>query len=228
MIDERGGYEEARERLGVRSAVLSAWGLGSFGGKLQGPEKRLHSLGFLCRYVLNGGHSTKPRKPMDVPALVEKWIEAIVGMSLAHDKDTFDAHDAKADELLTPILGAPVRQVREFYHQLRERMRADKRVPMLVWMGFEAWGEVMVKDAPDEEIVRLKNKLAGEIAELVEGPVAEQIPGAVQRALRWRSPEQLGKVKAALESGAKPKLVGRQSCLFLEVGRGDKKVSVML
>ena len=228
MIDERGGYEEPRKRLGVRTAVLAAWEMGEFGGRIKGPAKRLSSLGYLCRYAMAGGHSTKPRTPMDVPGLVDKWIEAIVGMSLAHDKDTFDAHDAKADDLLTPILAAPVRQVREFYDQLRRRMRSDKRVPMLVWMGFEAWGEMMVKDAPDQAIVRLENKLAAEIAELVEGPIADQIPGAIQRALRWRDPEQLGKVKEALESGAKPKLVGRQSCLFLEVGKGEKKVSVML
>ena len=83
---------------------------------------------------------------MQVEAMVTAWVEAVVGMCLAHDKDTYDAHDAKADELLGPLLMAPVKQIREFYHQLLEKMKADPRVPMLVWMGFQAWGEVMVKD----------------------------------------------------------------------------------
>lgn len=155
---------------------------------------------------------------MKVDELVESWIEAVVGLCLAHDKDTYDAHDAKADELLGPLLAAPVKQVREFYHKLLDRMKADSRVPMLVWMGFDAWGEVMVKDAPDEGVKRLKNKLASEIAELVEEPIRDQIPKAIQRALRWRDPETLKAVKETLESGVKPKLRGRESCLFLEAG----------
>lgn len=165
---------------------------------------------------------------MKVDELVEQWIEAVVGMCLAHDKDEYDANDAKADELLGPLLAAPVKQVREFYHKLAARMRSDKRVPMLVWMGFEAWGETMVKDAPDEGVKRLKNKLAAEIAELVEEPIRDQIPKAIERALRWRDPETLQAVKETLESGVKPKLRGRESCLFLEAGRGKNKVSVML
>ena len=100
---------------------------------------------------------------------------------------------------------------------------------MLVWMGFEAWGESAIAGAPDDEsIKRLKNKLAADIAELVEEDVRDQIPKAIARALRWRDEERLTEIKEQLETGAKPKLVGRQSCLFLEVGRGKKKTSVML
>ena len=54
-------------------------------------------------------------------------------------------------------------------------------------MGFEAWGEVMVKDAPDEGIKRLKTKLASDIADLVEEDVRDQIPKAIARALRVRN-----------------------------------------
>lgn len=182
------------------------------------------------RLVVNGQllMGRKRRVPMDVAKVVAGWVEAVVGMSTAHDKDDYDAHDARADELMGPLLAAPVAQVREFYEALRAALRADKRVPMLVYMGFEAWGEVVVKDAPDEAVKRLKNKLAGEIADLVEGDIRDQIPEAVKRALRWRDPETLATVKERLEAGEKPKLRGRQSCLFLELGRGKRKVSVML
>jgi len=225
-------------KMGVRTAVIASVEAGQFvwslvgwrkgASRLASPVHRAKELGALLRYAMAGHGSTKRRTLVKVEELVESWIEAVVGMCLAHTKDDYDAHDAKADELLGPLLAAPIRQVREFYHRLLERMKTDKRVPMLVWMGFEAWGEIMVKNAPDEGIKRLKNKLAGEIADLVEEPLRDQIPGAVARALRWRDPETLEAVKKALVAGVKPKLRGRQSCLFMEMGRGKRQVSVML
>jgi len=190
----------------------------------------MRDLGWLLRYGMKYRMcgNRKVRLIVDVDKLVKKWIEAVVGMCTCHDKDTYDAHDAKTDELMGPLLTASVKQVREFYLKLAAAMRADKRVPMLVWMGFETWGEVMVKDAPDEGVKRLKNKLAAEIADLVEEDIRDQIPKAIQRALRWRDPETLEKVKETLKSGVKPRLRGRESCLFLEAGRGKRKVSVML
>jgi len=215
--------------MGVRTAVLASLSAGKFTWQMRNsPEYRMSVMGAVLRYAMDGHASTKPRITMKVDEMVAKWIEAIVGMCLAHDKDTYDAHDAKADELLGPLLTAPIAQVREFYAALQETMRSDKRVPWLVVMGFESWGNVMVKDAPDEGIKRLKNKLAAEIADLVEEPIRDQIPGAIKRALRWRDPETLQAVKEKLESGVKPKLVGKESCLFLIAGRGKKKVSVML
>ena len=165
---------------------------------------------------------------MQVTKLVAAWIEAITAMCAAHTKDDYDAADARADELLGPLLAAPVAQIREFYASLLATMHADKRVPWLVAIGFEAWGEVMVKDAPDEGIKRLKVALAAEIAALVEEDIRDQIPRAIARALRWRDPQTLQQVKEALQSGQKPKLRGKESCLFLDIGRGKKKVSVML
>jgi hypothetical protein len=232
MIDET-GYAEEKKKLfgGVRTAVISSLYSGQWKWSMKkSPMGRAVTLGWTLRYaMLYGMVWARRAKPMkDIDGLVKKWIDAIVGMCLAHDKDDYDAHDAKADELLGPLLTAPVKDVRAFYKKLQESMRADKRVPFLVFMGFEAWGEVAVKDAPDEGIKRLKNKLAGEIADLVEEPIKDQIPEAIKRALRWRDPETLEAVKETLKSGKKPKLVGRQSCLFLEAGRGKKKVSVML
>jgi len=221
-----------RKRAGLRRVVLASLGAGqALQAMVKGaPEQRARHFGAILRILVNKicPPSTKPRTPMNVEQLADQWIEAVVGMCLAHDKDTYDAHDARADELLGPILAAPIKQVREFYHRLLAKMKADPRVPMLIWMGFEAWGEVAVKDAPDDGVKRLKNKLAGEIAELVEEPIRDQIPGAIKRALRWRDPETLKAIKEKLQSGAKPKLRGRESCLFLEAGRGKKRVSVML
>jgi|SRR5579863_2622960 len=231
-VDETGYDEEKKPpKIGVRSAVIASLDAGRFAWSVRkSPVRRMADLGVILRYGMHFGMCgrKKARRIVDVEKLVDDWIEAIVGMCLAHDKDTYDAHDAKADKLLGPLLTAPVKQVREFYHKLLERMKADARVPMLVWMGYEAWGAVRVADAPDEGIKRLKNKLAAEIAELVEEPIRDQIPKAVERALRWRDAETLEKVKETLERGIKPKLRGRESCLFLEAGRGKNKVSVML
>ena len=154
MSVDEAGYVEAkpRKRMGVRSAVLASLDAGQFATRIKGPIKRAADLGFILRYCFSYGNSRKRRTSMQVDAMVDKWIEAVVGMCLAHDKDTYDAHDAKADELLGPLLAAPIKEVREFYAKLLERMHADKRVPMLVWMGFEAWGAVQVKDAPDEGV----------------------------------------------------------------------------
>jgi hypothetical protein len=230
MVDETDyGDEPKRERMGVRSAVMSSLEVyAMLSNMIQSPIRRIASLGVILRYGMQNGMGRTKRVSMNVEQLVGKWIEAVVGMSTAHDKDAYDAHDAKADELLGPLLSAPVKQVREFYFKLLETMKSDARVPMLVWMGYEAWGAVMVKDAPDEAVKRLKHKLAAEIAEIVELDVQDQIPRAIARALCWRDPEMLQAVKETLQSGAKPKLVGRQSCLYLECGRGKKKVSVML
>lgn len=213
-----------------RGAVMDHWASGQFMLQMhpRSPLKRVKEMGHLLRYGLACGRMSGRVKKMNVSEMVDKWIMAISGMCTAHSKDDFDAHDAKADELMTPILSAPIKQVREFYALLGTKLRETPTVPMLVWMGFDAWGEIFVKDVDDEGIKRLKNKLAREIADIVEMDVREQIPQAIARALRWRDPETLKEVKSVLESGAKPKLVGRQSCLFLEVGRGKNKKSVML
>ena len=48
-------------------------------------------------------------------------------------------------------------------------------------------------------------------------------------ALKWRSPEKLKEVEAALDAGHKPRVKGKESCLFMEIDKGDNtKVEVML
>jgi hypothetical protein len=228
----------------LREAVICAWGLGEtayhwqFSGNLprgslhkgfKGVSRHVSDLGTLCRYGMFCKRMTARPKAVNVDKLVDQWIEAIVGMCTCHDKDEYDAHDAKADELLGPILTAPIAQVREFYAKMIARLKSDKRVPLIVHMGFDCWGKAMVKGAGDNRgILRLKTKLAREVAKLVELPAKEQLPKAIERALKWRDPAVLKEIKKSLESGRKPRLVGRQSCLFLEVGRGSKKKQVML
>ena len=237
MIDEGECLLEKppRKRMGIRSAVMSSLEAWKFGATLRkSAVERNKDLGSILRLVMkeeiDGGMVFKQRKKglMKVDELVKAWVEATVGMSTAHSKDEYDRHDARADELLGPLLSAPIKEIREFYIKLQAAMEADPRVPWLVKIGFEAWGEVMVKDAPDEKVKRLKNKLAEEISDLVEMEIRDQIPTAIKRALRWRDPETLQAVKETLESGAKPKLVGKESCLFLTAGRGKKRVQIML
>lgn len=234
MIDETAGGLAQREikRCGARTRVMQSLNLNAMGMLPKNPVKRIEDLGIILRITLSGFFGRGKRKvPMDVQDLVSKWVDAIAGMCLAHDKNDYDKNDRKADELLTPLMAAPIAQIREFYHELLAKMKTDKRVPFLVWISYEAWGEAVIKNAPDEGIKRLKRKLANDITELVEGAVEDQFPEAIKRALMWRDEETLKEVKAALDGGAKPKIVGRQSCLFLDcksAGRGKKKVSVMI
>lgn len=217
---------------GVRSNVIDSFNFACGPGILpKGPHNRISELGFILRYTMDHGWSTKKRFPMNVEELANKWIDAIAKMSTSHTKDGYDEGDHAADELLMPLLKCPVAQVREFYSLLLEKMKADERIPFLVYIGYEAWGEASVKGAADENIKRLKVKLAKEIADLVEEPAAQQIPRAIARALMWRDEEQLVEVRDALKGGAKPKIEGRQSCLFLKVrpkGKDKKEVSVMI
>src|SRR5574341_610418 len=201
--------------MAVMNSLLNA---SEFFSRLRGPYHKAKELGLLCRYSFQVQGCRRP-KAVNVDELVKKWVEVLAAMSAAHNKDDYDAADYESDELLAPLLMAPVKQVRAFYENLLVALEADKRIPWVVRIGFEAWGNAVVKDAPDEGVKRLKNKLAAEIAELVEEPIRDQIPKAIERALRWRDAETLEAVKEQLEKGVKPKLRGRESCLFLHVGK---------
>ncbi len=203
---------------GVRTKLLMIYEIGrwamtwapSVGG-------RLRDTASLFRYA-SEFPSRKERIPMNIPQMVERWKEAVVGLTLSHDKSTLDRWEHAIEDLLTPILGAPVKQLRQFYKQLVAALQADPRIPFIIWRMFEVWQTQMIDNAPDEGVIALKKKLAEEITALVEKDVLPQIPDAIIAALQWRPPETLAKVKEALEGGAKPKLVGKESCLFLSVG----------
>ena len=162
----------------------------------------------------------------DLDQLVTKWNTVVVGLTMAHDKDEADRFEACVDELLKPLLTAPVKQIREFYPKLLSALKADKQCPFIVWRSLEAWGECMVKSAPDEAVKRLKTKLAAEIDELCEQDVLPQFPEAMVRALQWRDSAQLEEVKEKIKEGGRVKLRGRESCLFMDVYPKGKRKSI--
>jgi len=171
---------------------------------------------------------TRRKLPMNVPETVAKWKEVIVAYCTAHSKEDFEQADYQMDALFGPLLTAPVTQLREFYRDLVGQLKADPQVPFMIWQSFEKWGVTVLDKAQDDGVVELKTALATQIAKMVETKVTPDIMEAIAGALQWRSLEQLEAVKGALEGGAKPRLTGRQSCLYLEIGEGDEAVKVML
>lgn len=166
---------------------------------------------------------------MNMNEVVPKWHKLVVGLAMAHDKDEADRLEASVEDLLTPLLTAPVAQIRQFAHLLLESMMNDKAVPFLVWRAFQVWVEQM-DQAPDGEVKELKRDLAKQIVDMVEQDAKEQLPDAMVRALMWRSPRQLEEVKAVVEAetsaGRKVRLRGRESCLFLEAGGTEEEPAV--
>lgn len=164
---------------------------------------------------------------MNVTEMVGKWKALIIGLSLAHDKDEADQFEASVETCLSPILAAPIKQVREFAAALAITLKADKNIPFLVWRPYEIWFNQM-KDAPDEDVKELKTDLARQIVSMVEQDVASQLPEAMVMALQWRSPAKLEEMKSAIEKehakGKPARLKGRESCLFLMVtGSGTEE-----
>jgi hypothetical protein len=196
-------------------------------------KDRLLCLAYSCKVPRSPIYK---REPMDVDKLVERWMDVVPRLALAHDRDESDQAEAEVEDLLNPILAAPIKQCREFVAKLLEAMKADKRIPWVLWRTLEVWKENFDK-APDQGIKRLKKKLAAEIVELVDPDsvgVKQDIREAMVRALMWRDPEALAEMKEAIVEGAKqgrkPRLKGRESCLFLQMpaGRGCKRKEIML
>ncbi len=165
---------------------------------------------------------------MNVNGMVYEWTAIIRGLSTAHDKESLDRAEFDMDEHLTPLLTAPIKQIREFYSELVESLKSDPTIPFFVWAWFESWGEVILKSAPDGDIKELKTSLAAEIAELVEEDVKPDLRKAIEGALKWRTEGSLLKIKDSLGKGGKARMVGKESCLFLEVEHEDHVERVML
>lgn len=155
---------------------------------------------------------------MDVDDLVGRWKTLVVGLALAPDKDTIDKHEAGLNDLLEPFLKCPVKQIREFCRKLVAAVQADPQIPWVVKNGVVGYIKIFVEKAQDTEVIDLKKEIAGRIARAVEGEIQPQLVEAVTNALCWRDPANLKRVEKAVESGKKAKLVGRESCLFLEIG----------
>lgn len=183
-------------------------------------SQRLSFLAYACEHP-----SRRKRTHMDVEKMVNDWLPLIVQLATAHDIDESDQASARLDEMLLPVIAAPVSEIREFYQKLVTTMKADPRVPWSIWRLFEFWGTNVLDKIDKEETIGLKTELAKKIAE----HSFEQIPrsdwiDSMVGALQWRHPEKLKEVETALEKGHKPRVKGRESCLFLEVDQ----VQVML
>jgi len=225
------GATEARkpppQRTGIRAHLLQdLWMLtqlyrlrviGNYGGErfllmTQPLNNPLSLMAYQARYP-----SRRRRIPVDVTTMVQRWVPVIRGIATGHDKDTVDGCEFQLEELLTPMLTAPVKQLREFYAQLVDALKADPTIPWFIWSTFEAWGEEVLSKAPDDDVKELKADLAREVAELVERDVMPDVKEAIAGALRWRSPERLAEIRDKVKGGHKPRLRGRESCLFLHV-----------
>lgn len=218
---------------GIRSELIDSSQIGQWLYDSGGPPNKMSGIGALLWYgVQHPG--TKRKKPVNVDKLIKKWVPVVTGLATAHDKEALDDYESQIDELLSPLLTAPVAQLREFAPKLVAALKAEPLVPFLVWRAFEVWIERQVMPAKDEGVIALKKHLATEIAELVEPQIQGDLVQALIGALQWRSEGTLKEIKKALKAGgeaeAKPKMVGRQSCLFLTVkrGRGQRPAEIML
>ncbi len=164
----------------------------------------------------------RKREPMDVEKMVETWVPLVRKLATAHDIDEKDAASFNLDELLLPVVAAPVAQVREFYRKVIAKMKADRSIPWAVWSLFEFWGTNVLDKITKEQEVQLKTEIAKRIAEhsIAEIPREDWVNSMVG-ALQWRSPEKLEAIESGLKAGQKPRVRGRESCLFLEVGEAE-------
>lgn len=217
---------EATAPDGIRTAIIRSYDFPKYfcQSDPKGPAKKLSELGLLIWYAveIRKGKCNQRRTPMDVDAVVNKWAEVVSGLATAHDKDTADRYEHAIDDCLTPILTAPIKQIREFYPKLLVKLKENPAVPFMVWRSYEVWVEQIFSKAPDEDILNLKTDLAQQISDLVEQDVKDQIPEQLFRALQWRDAEHLEAVKQEAikvkKAGGKVRLSGRESCLFMHLG----------
>lgn len=222
-----------RDYGSARDLMLSSYEVPRFFYKTTGAAKLLASHGALLNYWHHHPHTGRRKRPrMDIDALVARWKPVIVGLATAHDKDEADRFESQLNECLSPILTAPIRDVREFARRLVTALKEDPAVPFLVWRAYEIWVSEFVAKAGDGDLITLKADIAQEIAALVEEDLKPQLSTALVHALQWRSPEKLQQVKAVAEqekaAGRPARLRGRESCLFLEMGGTEEKPEVVV
>lgn len=174
----------------------------------------LSFMAYACEYP-----SRRKRVLVDVDKMVEVWVPLVKQLALAHDVDDKDKASSDLDEHLMPIVGAPVAQIREFYRKLTDTLKADKTVPFAVWMMFEFYGTNVLDKIKSEQELTIKKELAAKIAErsIEQIPIEDWVASMIG-ALMWRNPEKLAQIDQALEAGEKPRVRGKESCLFMEVG----------
>lgn len=213
----------------LRDEALGLWGMTQLAKKLR-PFRKIRDAETLLYYGCEVSSGRK-KTPVDVTKMIADWKATIVMLCTAHEKDDIDKAEFRMDELLKPLLTAPIAQIREFYAGLLKALKDDPTVPFFIWSLFNSWGEMVLQKADDKSPPRhLKKKLAGEVAELaLTKQTRRDFIDAMVGALMWRSPETLKEIKAELEAGAKPRVKGRESCLFLVTERkGYPERTVML
>lgn len=207
------------QRTSSREWAVSAVNLVTLAGWWSIGCQHMRDLACMLAYADHYSHTGRKRRtPVDIDALVPRYVEVIVDLATAHEHTRRSAADHAAEDLLGPLLTAPIAQIREFAQQLSKALREDTRVPWMIWSMFERVLEPLIVKGADGEVLQLKTALAAEIAELVEaGLDREELIVAMAGALQWRSPERLEAVKKGLQKGGKARLTGRESCLFLTV-----------
>lgn len=176
------------------------------------------NLGVLLAYGTTSYSRGRTKTPMDTDKHAALWKDNIARLCMSHSKEGRDRADFESDQLIGPLLTAPVAQLREFATKLASGLETDERIPWIIWSTFQNYIKDILK-REDKGVIELKTEMARQIAEMAESGIGrEDWITAMANALQWRSPKALEEVKANLEKGAKPKLTGRESCLFLEVG----------
>ena len=215
-VDERVTKPKRKSVIGIRRSTLALYDLGHLAldwKQLEAVKKSIR-----CVFYCNKHPGSRKGKPaVNVKHMIEKWVEAVVGLTLSHDKKSLDEWEFQLNDLLMPMLKCPVKQLREFYRGLVDALKNDKRIPFFVWRLFETWGKEILDNSPDDGVIKLKKEIAGRIASMVEPDVQPQLAEAIANALQWRDPKSLKGIEKSLKKGHKAKLVGKESCLFLEV-----------
>jgi hypothetical protein len=177
----------------------------------------LSMLAYACEY-----QSRRKRVAVDVKAMIDTWVPLVTKLATAHDIDERDLASSQLDEALTPILAAPIAQVRDFYRGVTARLKDDPKVPWSVWRLFEFWGTNVLDKIKNEEQVVLKTEIAKRIAEnsVAQIPTSDWV-NAMIGALQWRTPEKLQQIESNLKRGVKPRVRGKESCLFLVAGEAE-------
>jgi len=176
----------------------------------------------LLAYAVENPSRRKRTNMEDPKKMATKWLPLVRQLAIGHDVDAKDQASAALDELLLPIIAAPVDQIRTFYRELVRLMKADQSIPWAVWRLFEFWGTNVLDKIEREKEFKLKAELARKIAESAyqRVPVEDWI-ASMAGALQWRDEETLKRVDNAIVAGAKPRVKGRESCLFLEVAGAE-------
>lgn len=216
-----------------REVALSIMGLVVDMGWWYTGHRRLRDLASLMTYEhewrAGRKRDAKGREPVDVDEMVNKWADILIALSTAHQPEDRTRADEQSDEILLPLLGAPSAQIKDFTVKLAKRLEDDPRCPFLVWSAFQRLVAPVILNSPAGEIVALKTTLATEIAELVENDLNRaELIAAIAGALQWRTEGALQKVRDNLKAGGKPRLRGRESCLFLEVPVEGKETAMVV